>query len=87
MKKIEIWMEGFIATGQSQGAHKIWEGEAIDFDSAVTQYMIEEPTVKVEINTRNRYISDEAYHNRRSNYNIWACNLFDNATEARKSFG
>lgn len=36
---------------------------------------------------RNRYVSDSAYQSRRSNWNIWACDLFDNETDARKSFG
>lgn len=31
--------------------------------------------------------SEDAYKNRRSSWNIWACNLFDNEADARKSFG
>lgn len=49
--------------------------------------MEENPNHGIETNKRNRYISDEAYKNRRSNWSIWACNLFDNEADARKSFG
>ncbi len=87
MKKFDIWMEGFAVTGQTQGASKIGEGLGNSFDDAVIDYMSKTPEHGIEENGRSRYISDEAYKNRRSNWNIWACSLFDNEVDARKSFG
>ena len=88
MRTFEIWMEGYIATGESSGANLIGTGEGETFDDAVKDYMFNNPVDHgIAINERNRYISDEAYKNRRSNWNIWACSLFDNETDARKAFG
>lgn len=90
---IEIWMEGFRATGQEATATKIWEGEAESFDDAVLK-MNEETLIEhgvgaslAEKITRDRFISDEAFENRDSNWHIWACHLYDNEKQARKSFG
>lgn len=85
--KYEIWMEGYMATGESGDAQKIGEGEGNTFDEAVKDYMNKNPKHGIEENGRGRYSSDEYYKNRKSNWNIWACNLFDNETDARKSFG
>lgn len=87
MKNYEIWMEGYRATGESGTAQliAIYEGES--FDDAVMNYMEKTPNHGIAKNTRNGYISDKAYENRESNWNIWSCNLFDNETDARKSFG
>ena len=87
MKAFEIWIEGFAATGQSQGAHMIGSSQGNSFDEAVENYIIKNPDCVIEKNGRGRYMDDEAYANRRSNWNIWACNLFDNEIDARKSFG
>jgi hypothetical protein len=84
--KIEIWMEGYLATGGHGTAQKIGEYEAENLDRAIEMYIKDHPD-EVHINTRSRYPSDEAYKKRRSNYNIWACDLFDNEADARKSFG
>jgi len=89
MKKYEIWMEGYAATGEHSDAQKIGEAEGDTFDDAVKNYMLR-PTLLphgIKENDKSRYRSEEAYANRRSNWNIWACNLFDNETDARKSFG
>ncbi|HDZ15598.1 MAG TPA: hypothetical protein ENH60_11985 [Pricia sp.] len=88
----EIWMEGYRATGQSSGASKIGESEGETFDDAVRNYMTTEllagkESAGIEENGRSRYANDEAYENRRSNWSIWACDLFDNEADARKSFG
>ena len=56
-------------------------------DEAVKDYMSKHTNHGIEENGRNRYMSEDAYNNRRSNWNIWACNLFDNEADARKSFG
>lgn len=59
---------------------------ASDFDEAVkignALY-----DLKAKPFTRDNFMSDEDYENRRSNWKIWGCALFDNETDARKSFG
>lgn len=87
VKEFEIWMEGYIATGESGTAQMIGKGEGETFDDAVRDYMSKNPEHGIEENDKDRYINDDAYKNRRSNWNIWACNLFDNHNDAAKSFG
>lgn len=91
MSKIQIWMEGYAATGESSGAQLIGTFDAIDFDDAVLQYndqqLQKHNVVSAEPYTRNSFINQEAYENRRSNWKIWGCALFNNETDARKSFG
>lgn len=87
MKKFEIWMEGYAATGESCGATRIGVGAGNTFDEAVEDYMSKTPEHGIERNTRERYLTDRGYSERRSNWNIWACNLFDNEDDAREAFG
>ena len=88
---IQIWMEGYAATGECSGANLIWQGEAEDFDDAVCKYNQEQiekyGKPSAEPYTRNCFFTQEAYENRRSNWKIWGCALFDNEQDARKSFG
>jgi hypothetical protein len=72
LRQIEIWMEGYAATGKSGVAQKVWEGLAIDFDDAIKRYQEDRPKVQIET---------------RSKYREWGCALFDNEADARKSFG
>jgi TnpA family transposase len=72
---ISLWMEGFDATGQRQGASMIGTYDAIDLDDAVKQYM---ETHKGDVDW-DRF--------GRGKHAIWACEIFDNEAEARKSFG
>lgn len=87
VQEFEIWMEGYAATGEHGTAQMIGKGLGKTFDEAVKDFMSKNPRRGIEENGRNRYMSEDAYKNRRSNWNIWACNLFDNETDARKSFG
>lgn len=87
MKKFEIWVEGYAATCEHGTANKIGEGFGNTFDEAVEDYMSKNEDHGIEKNTRSRYTSEEAYKKRSSNWNIWACNLYDNEADARKSFG
>jgi len=87
VREFEIWMEGYAATGEYDGAQMIGTGFGRTFDEAVTDYMSKNPESGIEMNGRGRYVSELAYQNRRSNWNIWACNLFDNEIDARKGFG
>lgn len=87
MKEFEIWVEGYSATGEHGNAQMIGKGFGDSFDEAVKDYMNKNSGHGIQENRRNRYIDDESYQNRRSNWNIWACNLFDNEIDSRKTFG
>jgi hypothetical protein len=87
VREFEIWMEGYAATGEHGTAQMIGKGFGSTFDEAVKDYMSKNPKHGIEENGRNRYINEDAYKNRRSSWNIWACSLFDNEADARKSFG
>lgn len=87
MKNFEIWMEGFEATGQSGCAQKLGNAKGDTFDDAVRDYMERTPGHLIEAYTRDSFRSDEAYENRRSNWKVWGCALFDNEADARKAFG
>ena len=84
MKHWDIWMEGYSATGEHGESHKINDEpiEAEHFDLAVAKFMNDHPEYKIEANTRERYVSDAAFANRTSNWNIWACNLYPTKEEA-----
>ena len=73
VREFEIWMEGYAATGEHGTAHMIGKGFGSTFDEAVKDYMSKNPKHGIEENGRSRYISEDAYKNRRSNWNIWAC--------------
>lgn len=94
MKHWEIWMEGFAATGQSQGAQLLNNGEngvglipADSFDEAVIKYMQLVPDSGIRPNIQENYVSMEAFRDRESNWNIWRCNLYPTEEQARKHFG
>lgn len=74
-RNIFLWMEGFAATGQRQGASMIGTYEATDLDDAVKQYM----------ETHKGYVDWDRFG--RGRHAIWGCEIFDNEEEARKSFG
>lgn len=77
MKTIEVWEEGFCATGQAGTANLLGTYKAIDFDDTVKQYY-------------KTFTQKDSYPLKCTDdgvYSIWACRLFDNETDARKSFG
>jgi len=87
VKTFQIWMEGFSASGDQSDAQLVGTGNGETFDDAVRDYMNRTPDHGITANTMSRYATSEAYEKRRSNWNIWACDLFDNEADARKSFG
>lgn len=72
MKEYEIWSEGFAATGECAGAHLLGKYNAETWDDAVRMYMQDNPK-RITVDSRG--------------YTDWGCRLFDNETDARKSFG
>lgn len=76
-KMIQVWSEGYAATGESSDAMFHGEFEAVDFADAVHQWL---STLKPE--------SEKKYYSYRDGKHMfWACQLFDNEADARKSFG
>jgi len=75
MKKIQLWAEGYVATGQSSDATFHGEFEAYNIKDAVQLFkdsLTDEHSIKcVDV----------------ENLTFWGCRFFDNATDARKSFG
>lgn len=71
MRLFEVWMEGYRATGDEQPAQLLGECLASSFDEAVG--MVTEGRDDV------RYTGGA--------WVIYGCRLFDNETDARRSFG
>ena len=86
-RKYEIWCEGYRATGEHGTAHFVGTGVGKTFDDAVRDLMGRNPDHGIEPNTPNGYVNQHAYANRRSNWDIWRCDLFDNEAAAREAFG
>ena len=72
-RMIEVWCEGFSATGQS-GPATFWGSTlARDFPEACKKLAVQKPKFK-------DYFDPE-------HMTWWGCRLYDNATDARRSFG
>lgn len=87
MREFEIWVEGYSAMEEHSKAHMIGTGTGNDFDEAVKDFMYRNPDSGIEENSRSRYLSTEAFNNRKSNWHIWGCNLYSSEKDARESFG
>ena len=74
-RSISLWVEGFAVTGQRENASMIGTFEAKDLDDAVKQYM----------EHHKDYVDWDRFG--RGRHAIWACEIFDNEKDARKSFG
>jgi hypothetical protein len=73
VKKYEVWMEGYSATGDRGYASLLGVFEAPTFKEACD----------IAIATT---MSEQQYYDReRGTY--WACRLFDNEADARRAFG
>jgi len=92
LKEFEIWVEGFVTTGQSGTATRLnieYPILAHSFDEAVRTFRKynEQASALIRETREKDYISLGAFQNRSSNWSYWGCNLYDNEEEARKSFG
>lgn len=87
MKTFEIWMEGFSATGQSQDAQFIGKANGETFEDACRNFKYPKDSKdwqgKIIIHEGDKLKFDMYY----GYPTIWACRLYDNETDARKSFG
>ena len=94
MKLFEIWIEGYAATGESGVAHKIGEWEAKTFEEACRNFVypddIETSDPNYKIPAKGTKLKLDLKPDGSLQYarpSIWACRLYDNEADVRKSFG
>jgi hypothetical protein len=75
MKKIQLWSEGYSATGGEAKAIFHGEFEAVDLRDAVRQF---KDTLIDERDKKCVHVDS---------LDFWGCRFFDNEADARKSFG
>ncbi len=68
----DVWMEGFVATGESGTAMFLGSFEAPTFRDACKQAIADWGDLELF---------------NESNLTYWACRLFDNEVDARRNFG
>lgn len=71
-----LWMEGYKANGNSSEAHYLGTFEAASFEEACDKWA---DTLDVD--------SKRDYHRNNNSAVYWGCRIFDNESDARKSFG
>lgn len=74
MKEFEIWSEGYAATGESNGAYFHGKAAGETFEEACKNFRYPDGR-PLSLDKNRDYPS------------IWACQLFDNEVDARRSFG
>lgn len=86
-REFEIWMSGFAITGNQQGAQFIGKAKGETFKEACQNYEYPEDILgwnKEVIVHKGDKLKLDAHYDWPS---IWACKLYDNEVDARKSFG
>jgi len=73
MSNFKVWMEGYSVTGDSSQAQLLGEAEAETFEEAC------------EIVVKNSFGLHLFYNKDRNT--VWGCRLFNNKSDASKSFG
>jgi hypothetical protein len=83
LKKFEVWMEGYAATGEREAAYKAGEVEARNFQEACHVLMCKQylEYIKKDWTKPGRWDYDP------KNLTYWSRQLYDNETDARKNFG
>ena len=88
-KQYDVWMEGYIATGESEKAKKVGSASARNFGEACHKVMCRyylEHLVKAEKDEDMQYaVGRWDYDPYKLSY--WERLLFDNERDARRSFG
>lgn len=69
----EIWSEGYITTGEHDGAVYHGKSTGVDFRDACVHFAQTHPIFE-------KYFDEKEL-------TFWACRLFDNEADARESFG
>ncbi len=80
MKKFTLWTEGYMATGEQGRAFLLGAYPVETIDEAVELYLQENPDMR-------KYLAIHNEPNARSKYSLWACRLFNNEEDAKKSYG
>jgi hypothetical protein len=90
MKEFEIWSEGYAATGERAGAHFHGKAMGETFEDACKNFRepndIKDWEGKVIV-PKGSPLNLDKNRDGSVKLSIWACRLFDNETDARKSFG
>lgn len=76
VKEWEIWSEGYQASGDSGTAVYHDTIEAVSFDEACQKYADSDPMVKSQMKRHGP-----------GHWTYWACQMFDNEADARKTYG
>jgi len=84
-KLYEIWAEGYSCTGQSSGAMLKGIVEASSFLEACRKLFKNDDYYSEERIYQN--LTTGKFFTKKEDPHYWGCKLFDNETEARKSFG
>ena len=71
MQSYEVWMEGYVISGNRSDARLIGVGEADTFLDACDKVCS----------------GKEDFYSREPQPSLWMCRLFDNEADARKTFG
>lgn len=79
MKEYEVWIEGYVATGESEKAYCYGTVKANSFEEACIK-LIGDQLAKDEN-------EPDGYGRHGGKLNVWARRCFDNEADARKSFG
>lgn len=97
LKEYEIWSEGYAATGERCPAHLYGKSKGKNFIEACQNFTYPKDIVRgfdglIIVNKGSKLNLDTnadgtLRKSRTGNPSIWACALFDNESDARKSFG
>lgn len=80
MKEFEIWSEGYAATGERGTAYFHGKAKGETFEEACKNFRDSDgEPLGLDLNEDGSLRYDRP--------SIWACRLFDNEADARKSFG
>ena len=83
MKKFEIWIEGYAATGDRATAHCYGHSNGETFEEACIKLLGREGLNVLDEDKDQ----PDGYSRRYGGLSVWACTCFDNEEDARKSFG
>lgn len=86
MKEYEIWIEGYVATGESSRASFIGKAMGETFEEACRNFREPEDQFiwGIQVKKKGGALKLDSHYPYPSS---WACRLYDNETDARRSFG
>ncbi|QGF20184.1 hypothetical protein SEA_SIXAMA_5 [Gordonia phage Sixama] len=83
MKRFDLWVEGYAATGQSGGAQSLGMWEGATFADAVLAWD------RAENATGNwgQLVLPAGKKGESGDWRLWGCRVFDNREDAQRAFG